>query len=325
MKLVRVTRESAIPLIGCIAFGVIDRGTDLLQIRPSSACNLNCAYCSTRSGDQEAHPVSYEVEKDYLVDYVKEVAKFKGEKVEANVDSVGETMLYKDIIGLISDLNSSKEVRFTSMQTNGCLISEEKLKKMEEAGMGRINLSINAVDASLAKKLSGIPNYDVDKIINLARMIANSKIELLLAPVWIPGLNDDEIPKLVRLAKELGCRIGIQKYETYKHSRKVKGVRPATYWKFYTQLREMEKEFDAKLVFSARDFGIHRAKRLPLKFEKGEKASLEVKAKGWWKGQMIAVGKNRCVTVNDCTKGEGDLVNVRVLENKNNIYVAKQA
>ncbi|MBT4440771.1 hypothetical protein HOC98_01565, partial [archaeon] len=39
-----------IPLMGCIAFGIIDRGTNLLQVRATSMCNLNCVFCSTDSG-----------------------------------------------------------------------------------------------------------------------------------------------------------------------------------------------------------------------------------------------------------------------------------
>ena len=49
-KLIKITKESGIPLLGAIAFGIIDRGTDLIQVRPTSVCNLNCVYCSTDSG-----------------------------------------------------------------------------------------------------------------------------------------------------------------------------------------------------------------------------------------------------------------------------------
>ena len=38
--------EDDIPLIGHIAFGIIDRGTNLLQIRATSFCALSCIFCS---------------------------------------------------------------------------------------------------------------------------------------------------------------------------------------------------------------------------------------------------------------------------------------
>ncbi len=325
MKHVRITGDSGIPLIGCIAFGIIDRGSNLVQVRPGSSCNLKCVYCSTRSGDTDAHPVGYEVDKDYLLGYVKEVAKYKGVRLEAHIDSVGEVMLYKDIIPLIKGLGEMDSVKFISMQTNGCLFTRDKLEKLSEAGLGRINLSINALDAKMARTLSGVTSYNVGRIVKLARMIAESEIELLLAPLWMPGLNDREIEKLVILSKELGCRIGIQNYEVYKHSRKARGVKPVTYWRFYKKLEKLEKQHGVKLILSAREMEVCKAKRLPLKFDKGERVQLEVRAPGWWKGQMVAVGRNRCVTINDCSKKEGQLVNVKILENKNNIYIAEEA
>jgi len=39
-----------IPLFGCIAFGIIDRGTNVLQVRPISECPLACIFCSTDAG-----------------------------------------------------------------------------------------------------------------------------------------------------------------------------------------------------------------------------------------------------------------------------------
>ena len=39
--------------------------------------------------------------------------------------------------------------------------------------------------------------------------------------------------------------------------------------------------------------------------------------------QMIAVAKNRCITVADCNRKVGDRINIKITENKNNIYLAE--
>ena len=41
-----VHRYSGIPLIGTNYFGIIDRNTNLLEVRPNTGCNLDCIYCS---------------------------------------------------------------------------------------------------------------------------------------------------------------------------------------------------------------------------------------------------------------------------------------
>ena len=43
------------PLVGHVAFGIIDRGTNLLQIRPTSLCPLSCIFCSVDAGPRSNH------------------------------------------------------------------------------------------------------------------------------------------------------------------------------------------------------------------------------------------------------------------------------
>ncbi len=156
MKLIRITKDSGIPLVGCIAFGIIDRGTDMIQVRPTSVCNQKCIYCSTNANNLKVHPVNYEVELNYLLEYVEEVAKFKEMLIECNIDSVGEVMAYPKIIELVKGLRKMKGVKRISMQTNGSLMTPATVKELEKAGVGQINLSINTLDETLAKRLAGV-------------------------------------------------------------------------------------------------------------------------------------------------------------------------
>ncbi|MDD4878492.1 MAG: radical SAM protein [Candidatus Nanoarchaeia archaeon] len=322
MEIVHITKESGIPLIGCIAFGIIDRGTDLLQVRPTSVCNLHCKYCSVSANNYDIHPANFTVDKDYLIEEVEKVVKFKETECEINLDSVGELTTYAKLPELVKGLKSIKGVKSISMQTNGTLLTGDMLIALEKAGVNHINLSINSLDANLAADLSGRPGYSLDHILQIAKMIADSSIELLIAPVWIPKINDADIPKLIELAKKLNAKIGIQKYETYRYSRKIKGAKQTTFWKFYRQLKDMEKESGIKLVLTASDFLIHKTKRIPAVFEPGEKVQVNVKCPGWIKGQMIGAAKGVCVSVNDCKTPIGKNARVKILENKNSIYVA---
>ena len=45
---------------------------------------------------------------------------------------------------------------------------------------------------------------------------------------------------------------------------------------------------------------------------------------GWIKGEMIAQADNRCITVFECNKNIGDIVNIRILDTKDSIYLAKE-
>ena len=223
--LVKIDQSSGIPLLGVLPFGIIDRGTNLLQIRPTSICNLKCPFCSTSANDLNIHPNNYIVNSDYLVSWVKEVFKYKNiTDGEANIDSVGEATTYPDIINLVKNLSKISEVKTISMQSNGCLLTKEKIKQLEPY-LTRINLSINAITQEKAEVLSGVKTYNLNHTLEIAEIIANSKIGLLLAPVWIPNVNDQDIIEIIKLAKKLNAKIGIQKYETYKYSRKMKSAK----------------------------------------------------------------------------------------------------
>ena len=312
--IVKINR--GIPLIGCIAFGIIDRGTNLLQVRPTSVCNLNCPFCSVDSGAfSKRHKVNYEVECDYLLEEIEKVVEFKGDEIEINLDSVGEVLCYPEIEELIKGLRKINNVKKISMQTNGFLY-----KKLD---VDIMNFSIHALDSKLAKELAGVECYDIDKVIVNLKKYLKDRVQVRLCPVWIPKVNDEEIPKLILLAKELGCELGIQKYETYSYSRQIKRAKPLTWWKFYHQLEKWEKELDIKLKLTAKDVEIKKLKRIPEVFKKNDKVSVEIVCKGWIEGQMVGVAKGRCISINKCNKDIGDQVNVKILETKNNIYLAE--
>ena len=123
----RITRKSEIPLVGSLYFGIIDRGTSLLQVRPSCGCNLNCPFCSVDAGPASTtRATSYEVEMEYLAEAVGEIARFKGTGVECHIDSPGEPVMYPHLPELIAALRQIEEVSVISLQTNGTLLTRGK-------------------------------------------------------------------------------------------------------------------------------------------------------------------------------------------------------
>jgi uncharacterized Fe-S cluster-containing radical SAM superfamily enzyme len=331
MTLFRITRASGIPLIGSVAFGIIDRGTSLLQVRPSCSCNLNCPFCSVDAGPcSRTRVTEYRVDREYLAGCVKEAVAFKGERVECHIDSPGEPLIYPEIAELVADLRSIPGVSTISMQSNGTLLTPERIRALEEAGLDRINLSIHALDPDLARTLAGVEWYDVEKVAAMARSVAESRIDLLIAPVYIPGINDPEIPKLIRFAREIGAGkrwppLGIQKFERYRLGRTPPGVSPQSWWQFYHRsLAGWEKESGMRLRITPEDFGTERRPMIPRAFRKGEKVTLEIRGPGWVAGERIAVGRGRSVAVLDCRRGSGT-IRARIVSAAHNIYVAVQA
>ncbi len=328
MSLIHITGASDIPLVGCLYFGVVDRGSNLLQIRPSCGCNLSCPFCSVDAGPHSKSRVTdYQVELDYLMEAVEEIAPFKGPGVECHIDSPGEPMLYPDIVDLVRRLKQIKEVSVVSMQSNGSLLLEKRIDDLEEAGLDRINLSIHSLMPEKAAYLAGMSGFDIEKIKQAAEHIAESNIDLLIAPVYIPGINDPDIPELIRFALDIGAGkrwppLGIQKFEHYRLGRSPGKVHAQSWWQFYNRsMADWEKQFSMPLRLKPQDFAIEKRPMIPTVLERKEKTWVEILAPGWVKGEILGVAKNRVVSVMDCPVRQGR-VRVQIVSNKHNIYVA---
>ena len=325
MKIIHIKEPT--PLMGAITFGIIDRGTNLIQVRCTSVCNLNCEFCFTDAGTtSKNHQVEYIVDKDHLLNWTKKVIKWKGiDNIEINLDSAGEMTTYKDLLPLVQDIKKIPEVSFISMQCNGALLTKELIDNLEKAGLNRINLSLHTLNPQKARKIMGCSFYNMEKMKDLARYLANSSIDLELAPVYMKNINDEDMPDLIKFAKEINAKILIQNYLTYKNSRQMQGVQKVNWFKFYRQLTQWEKEFDIKLKYGPNDFKITRTKKLPLVVKKGETIYVEIVEQGWLHNEMLAVYKDRLITVENCKKNIGDRVKIKITSTKDAIYKAKKA
>lgn len=321
---IHVTKESGIPARGHIAFGIIDRGTSLLQVRPVTGCNLRCLYCSVDEGrPSRTRMTDYMVDVDLLVEEFKKVAEVKGQGVEAHIDGQGEPLLYPHVLELVKKLSKIPQVETVSMQTNGLLLGERKIRDMEKY-VSRLNISLNALDASVAKTLAG-RDYDIEHVKKMCTLAADSRMDVLLAPLWVAGWNDEEIPKLIEFALEIGAgkrvpALGIQKYIPHRFGRHIQtGV--MSFKKFYTKLRELEKIYSTKLVLGPEDFGIERRAKSEKKFRRGEMLKLEMLAPGRMFGEMLSSAEERTIAVLT-DKKVGEEVNARIVRAKDDTYLA---
>lgn len=312
-KTIYIHQNSAIPLIGNVAFGLVDRGTSLIEIKPITSCNLSCIYCSV---DQGKRLVDFVVEKDYLVKEFKKLVEFKGiDGIEAHIGTQGEPLLYADLVDLISDLAEIKQVKTISIDTNGTLLTKNTVDKLIKAGLTRFNLSINALDQELAEKIANRP-YNIEKVKEIAEYI-EKKSELIITPVLIPGINEQEMPKIIEFSGKLKADIGIQNFLNYRYGKNP--VKQLNFNVFYEKLRKLEKKYNVKLIKTMKDFDIKKTKELPKPFRKGDIIKAGIAASGRFKGEKIAVSKQRNISIPNCYK-EGT-VKIHITRTKHNIFI----
>ncbi len=333
-RLIYLTEALGVPLVGHTAFGIIDRGTNVLQVRPITGCNLCCVYCSVDEGRiSRTRWRDFVVDPDYLLDWFREIADFKGEGVEAHIDGQGEPTLYPFLPDLVQGLKEHPNVEVVSMQTNAVPLDEDYVDELVEAGLDRFNVSLNSLDPEKARAMAGTRDYDVRHVMRIAEYIAReTRADVLLAPLWLPGYNDEDIVEIIEFAVEIGAgerwpALGIQNYLEYRFGRRPRFLRRVVPMKeFYRWLRELERRTGVRpLVLRPEHFGTEPRRSLPKPFRRGDVVRAEVILEGRIRGEMIARAADRVIAVPDSAKklSVGSSVRLRITRDRHNIFVGK--
>ncbi len=313
-----------IPLIGSLYFGIIDRNTNIIEIRPITGCNLNCIFCSVDLCRRER---DFVVQKDYLVSEFKKLAELKlkaASHIEAHINAQGEPLLYSPLAELIRDISKVRGVKTISIDTNGTLLTKEKIDELVSAGLTRLNVSLNSFSQKTADKISNI-NYPLKQVIKMIEYAAR-RCDVLIAPVWLNGVNDEEMEKMIKFAlslkesrpKQKTPFIGIQNFLGYKFGKKP--VKQKEWEEFYAFLKKLEEKYKIRLKLDKEDFSIVSANILEKPFKKGQKIDTEIICDGMFKNEKLAQSKNRIIVIPNCQKKEGSRVRVKITRDKYNVF-----
>ncbi|MBW2998811.1 radical SAM protein [Candidatus Woesearchaeota archaeon] len=310
-RTIYVHKHSDIPLFGNVGFGIVDRGTSLIEIKPITSCNLKCIYCSI---DLDKRPVDFIVEPDYLVEELNKLIELKEcNNIEIHIGCQGEPLRYSKLAYLINKIRLNENVKAVSMDTNATMLTTNKIDELIKSGITQFNISLDALDKGIADKLAGIA-YNLDHVEKMIEYISKSDVRLLIAPLWVPKINDDEMTKIVEKYHEKADLIGIQKYLKYKQGRIQKEI---SWDKFFDKLKELEAKFNTKLILDEKDFNIIKTKEMGKPFKKNEIIKAEIVCPNNIANEKIAIARDRTISVKTDKTG---MVKLRIIRTKHNIF-----
>jgi uncharacterized Fe-S cluster-containing radical SAM superfamily enzyme len=254
---------------------------------------LKCNYCFVSAGDYQQNFIA---DMDYLLKWVQRAIEIKQcDDIEIHFAPYGEIFLYPQLIPLISALKKIPHITTISAQSNGLLLNPDLIHKLKRAGLNRMNISLNSFDATQCANLCGVSKYNLDYLLQMFDEILQSSMELLIAPVWFMGVNDQGIMDIIKYVKAKSLanfvwpklRIGIQNYLTYKTGRKLKKIYQREFHFFYQRLKTLEKDHQLKLKLGPLDFGIHSCRAIVPSVKIGETINCKILSLGRWKNEYI--------------------------------------
>ncbi len=316
---VYIHKNSGIPLIGNLSFGIVYRDSSIIEIKPQTTCNLDCVYCSVNEG-LSSNQTDYLVERSYLMAEFKKYAEYAGAPVEAHIGIQGEPLMYVEFAELAHELSEVDNVHRITADTNGTVLTKPLIDNLSKIPKLRLNISLNAIDKAIASKMAGAP-YNTEHVMEMIRYAAN-KMDILIAPLYVPGYNDDELLKVVEFSKTLPKKdyplVGIQNFLNYKTGRNP--VKQKGWESFKAMLHTIEQKTGVRLILDKSDFNVTAAKKLPKPFLKGKSTFARIVAPGRYPNTRLAVAKGRNLTVFNCSEPIGKEVKVRILRSKHNVF-----
>ncbi len=172
-----------------------------LRISVTDRCNLRCIYCMPSEG---VRFVQYkEILKYEEIIRIARIAVLLGVKKIRLTG--GEPLRRKDIVFLIKGLSSIDGIEEIGLTTNGILLKRYALE-LKEAGLTRINISLDSLNPSRYKEITrGGDIRVVMEGIEAAEEAGLIPLSINMVPV--KGFNDDEIEAFAGLTYEKPYRI----------------------------------------------------------------------------------------------------------------------
>ncbi len=242
--------------------GFVDRfGRKLtyLRISVTDRCNMRCDYCRPSADAYKAESHTN------ILDY-EEIERIASVAAELGITKIritgGEPLVRRDLPALIGKLSAISGITDLALSTNATLLGKYA-KVLSDAGLHRINVSIDSLNALRFRKLTGGELAPVLAGIQAAQDAGLTPIKL--NTVLMRGINDDEVSDLIDFASDIGATIRFIELMPMKQG--------LDWDKHYISIDEILQRDDVRArvdVHAPLQTGNTAARYLPLKSGKGD-------------------------------------------------------
>ena len=174
----------------------LGRDITYLRISLTDKCNLRCRYCMPEEGvcRRQHHEMMNE---DEVVTAVQVAASLGIHKIRL---TGGEPLVKKNIVSICRRVAEVEGLREVCLTTNGLLLPQ-LAKELREAGVKRLNLSLDTLDPEKYAYITRIGKLEQFRA-GLEAALDAGFDKVKINAVLIGGFNDDEIEALAGLTME---------------------------------------------------------------------------------------------------------------------------
>jgi len=177
-----------------------------LRISVTDRCNFRCTYCMPLDQYEWIH------KKEILT--FEEIARLAAIFVGLGVEKVrltgGEPLVRQNLDRLLAKLAAIEGLKDICLTTNGALLAE-KVAALKNAGLKRVNISLDTLDAEKFKRIT--KRGDLAKVLEGIEAAKRHGLHpIKLNAVIERGVNEDDILPLVEFARRNGFAMRFIEY-----------------------------------------------------------------------------------------------------------------
>ena len=177
-----------------------NRVVDYVRISVTDRCDFRCVYCM----DDEMQFVP----RAQLLT-LEEISKIARAFTELGVKKIritgGEPLVRRNVTKLFQDIGQLPNLQELVLTTNGSQLTKMS-QDLKDAGVKRINISLDSLDADKFKRITRVGELD-NVLAGIDSALATGFEKIKINAVILKNRNDDEVIDLVRYASERGMDI----------------------------------------------------------------------------------------------------------------------
>ena len=174
----------------------LGRNITYLRISVTDKCNLRCRYCMPEDGVCKKDHADMLTEDEFIT-AVEAAASLGITKVRI---TGGEPLVKKNIVSICRRAAAVEGIKEVCLTTNGVLLPE-LARPLKEAGVKRLNLSLDTLDPQKYAYITRVGKLETFKAgLDAAFEAGFEKIKI--NAVLIGGFNDSEIAQLAELTRQ---------------------------------------------------------------------------------------------------------------------------
>ncbi|PFE99267.1 GTP 3',8-cyclase MoaA [Bacillus thuringiensis] len=178
----------------------LERPLQDLRISVIDRCNFRCTYCMPA----EVFGPDYAFLQEELLLTFDEIERLTKLFISMGVNKIrltgGEPLLRKDLPMLIARLAKLEGLKDIGLTTNGIHLAKQA-KLLKEAGLKRVNISLDAIEDYVFKKING-RNVSTKPVLKGIEAAKKAGLEVKVNMVVKKGMNDSQILHMARYFKE---------------------------------------------------------------------------------------------------------------------------